>query len=141
MLLDISTYLSAVFFICLLNFSYIRSIRHKYKNIRNQSCISSCFQRIKAINLFKVKLRIQDDFYSAVNRKWLNNGKNHAENSDEKKIINLYKNTLNIDERNKQGIGPIKGMLEELRNIKTIDDLSELTLESKVESPLIEFSL
>ncbi|MBE6088534.1 MULTISPECIES: hypothetical protein [Clostridium] len=76
-----------------------------------------------------------------MNRKWLNNEKNHAENSDEKKIINLYKNTLNIDARNKQGIGPIKGMLEELRNIKTIDDLSELTLESKVESPLIEFSL
>lgn len=119
-------------------------------------------------------LRIQDDFYSAVNREWLNtakidigktsnstfmetnkvlteqkkqiindllaNEKNYAENSDEKKIINLYKNTLNIDARNKQGIEPIKEMLEELRNIKTIDDLSALTPESKVESPLIGFS-
>ncbi len=119
-------------------------------------------------------LRVQDDFYSAVNREWLNtakidigktsnstfmetnkvlteqkkqiisdllaNEKNYAENSDEKKIINLYKNTVNIDARNKQGIEPIKEMLEELRNIKTIDDLSSLTPESKVESPLIEFS-
>ncbi|NRY59701.1 M13 family metallopeptidase [Clostridium beijerinckii] len=119
-------------------------------------------------------LRMQDDFYSAVNREWLNtakidigktsnstfvetnkvlteqkkqiindllaNEKNYAQNSDEKKIINLYKNTLNIDARNKQGIEPIKEMLEELRNIKTIDDLSALTPESKVESPLIEFS-
>ena len=91
-------------------------------------------------------LRIQDDFYSAVNREWLNtakidigktsnstfmetnkvlteqkkqiiddllaNEKNYTENSDEKKIINLYKNTLNIDARNKQGIEPIKEMLE-----------------------------
>ncbi|WP_026888600.1 M13 family metallopeptidase [Clostridium beijerinckii] len=119
-------------------------------------------------------LRMQDDFYSAVNREWLNtakidigktsnstfmetnkvlteqkkqiiddllaNEKNYTENSDEKKIINLYKNTLNIDARNKQGIEPIKEMLEELRNIRTIDDLSALTPESKVESPLIEFS-
>ena len=34
------------------------------------------------------------------------NKKMYGENSDEKKIINLYENYLNKDERNKQGIEP-----------------------------------
>lgn len=119
-------------------------------------------------------LRLQDDFYSVINREWLNtakidagqvsnstfvetdkalteqkkqimkdllaNEKSYSENSDEKKIINLYNNTLNMEARNKQGIEPIKQMLEELKNIKTLSDISNLNPESKIENPLIGFS-
>jgi putative endopeptidase len=118
-------------------------------------------------------LRLQDDFYSVVNRQWLNtakidvgqmsnstfmetdkvlteqkkqiikelleNEKSYSENSDEKKIINLYKNTLNMEARNKQGIEPIKKISEEIKNIKTLNDIANLNTESKIGNPLIQF--
>jgi len=70
----------------------------------------------------------------------LANEKSYAENSDEKKVINLYKNTLNIDARNKQGIEPIKKMINELDNIKSIKDIANLNTESKIGNTLIQFS-
>jgi len=119
-------------------------------------------------------LRLQDDFYSVVNRQWLNtakidagqmsnstfmetnkvlteqkkqmikdlleNEKTYSENSDEKKIINLYKNTLNMEARNKQGIEPIKKVIEEINNIKTLNDIANLNDESKIGNPIIQFS-
>lgn len=56
----------------------------------------------------------------------LANEKNYEKNSNEKKIINLYKNVLNIEERNKQGITPIKKILDKINSIKTLDDLKDL---------------
>jgi len=118
-------------------------------------------------------LRLQDDYYSAVNRQWLNtakidagqmsnstfmetnkvlteqkkqiikdllaNEKSYSENSDEKKIINLYKNTLNMEARNKQGIEPIKKMINEINNIKSIKDIANLNNDSNIGNPLIQF--
>jgi putative endopeptidase len=67
----------------------------------------------------------------------LANEKSYAQNSDEKKIINLYKNTLNMDARNKQGIEPVKKMINEVNNIKSIDDIANLNTESKIGNTLI----
>jgi putative endopeptidase len=119
-------------------------------------------------------LRLQDDFYSAVNRPWINsakidvgqmsnssvmeinktlieqkkqiikdlleNEKNYSANSDEKKIINLYKNTLNIEARNKQGIEPLKKIIEEINNIKSLSDIANINSDSKIGNTLIQFA-
>lgn len=69
----------------------------------------------------------------------LQNEKSYAESSNEKKIINLYKNTLNTEARNKQGIEPIKKISEEIKNIKTLNDIANLNAESKIGNTLILF--
>lgn len=115
-------------------------------------------------------VRLQDDFYDAVNKSWINsakiengkvsnsafdeadkaldgqkkeiitellaNEKNYASNSDEKKIINLYKNYLNTAARNKQGIEPIKKIIKAVNEVKSIDDLTKLN-EDDIANPLI----
>ncbi|MFW2489760.1 M13 family metallopeptidase [Clostridium chromiireducens] len=117
-------------------------------------------------------LRLQDDFYAAINKQWLStakietgkssnstfmetekalteqkkqiindllaNEKNYSENSDEKKIINLYKNALNMDARNKDGIEPIKKMINEINSIKSIKDISNLSYESEIGNTLLQ---
>lgn len=62
--------------------------------------------------------------------------KNYAANSDEKKIINLYENCMNTEERNKQGVEPIKGILAKIRNIKSLDELNDLDKDN-IENPMI----
>ena len=42
------------------------------------------------------------------------NKSQHNSDSDETKIVNLYNNTLNLKERNKQGIQPIKQYLDKI---------------------------
>lgn len=118
-------------------------------------------------------VRLQDDFYDAVNKAWLNgakiengkvsnsafdeadkvldgqkkeiitellaNEKNYPSNSDEKKIINLYKNYLNTAARNKQGIEPIKEIIQAVNEVKTIDDIIKLN-EYDIANPLINIS-
>lgn len=118
-------------------------------------------------------VRLQDDFYDAVNKAWLNgakiengkvsnsafdeadkvldgqkkeiitellaNEKNYSSNSDEKKIINLYKNYLNTAARNKQGIEPIKEIIQAVNEVKTIDDIIKLN-EDDIANPLINIS-
>ncbi len=56
----------------------------------------------------------------------LENEDQYAADSTEKKMINLYKNYLNKEARNKLGIEPIKPYLEKIRAIKTMDDLDAL---------------
>lgn len=70
----------------------------------------------------------------------LENEKSYSENSDEKKMINLYKNTLNMDARNKNEAEQIKKMIYELNNIKSIRDIEDLNTESKIGNHLIQFS-
>ncbi len=67
----------------------------------------------------------------------LANEKRYSEDSDEKKIINLYKNALNMDARNKDGIEPIKKMIDEINNIKSVKDISNLNDESEIGNTLI----
>ncbi|WP_017353361.1 M13 family metallopeptidase [Clostridium sp. ZBS14] len=66
----------------------------------------------------------------------LANEKNYSKDSDEKKMINLYKNVLNSEARNKQGIEPIKEMLDKIKNIKNLDDVRELN-KYDIGNPLI----
>ena len=44
-----------------------------------------------------------------------------------------------MEARNKQGIEPIKKMINELNNIKSIKDIANLNTESKIGNPLIQF--
>lgn len=56
----------------------------------------------------------------------LNNSNQYDENSNEKKIINLYSNILNVKVRNEQGIEPIKKYLDKVESVQTLDDLTQL---------------
>ncbi|WP_297429857.1 M13 family metallopeptidase [Clostridium sp.] len=105
-------------------------------------------------------VRIQDDFYTAVNKEWLSNtrlengyvsygtfeevcGKvngdilniikdiqknknSYDKNSDELKVLNLYNNYLNMDERNKLGVKPIEKYINIIEEIKNVEDLKGL---------------
>jgi putative endopeptidase len=118
-------------------------------------------------------VRLQDDFYDAVNSQWMNTAKiedgkstnstfdqveekvtsqikeivnqllsskdKYAEDSDEKKIINLYNNTLNIEARNKEGLKPVQKILDEIRAVKTKDDITNLWVNKNILNSTIRF--
>lgn len=105
-------------------------------------------------------VQLQDDFYEAVNNKWMNTTKiedgkstnstfdeieetvnnqtkeiinqllldkdKYPANSDEKKIINLYNNILNIEARNQEGLKPVQKILDQIRAAKTTEDIAKL---------------
>lgn len=70
----------------------------------------------------------------------LRNQNKYPKNSDEKNIINLYYNISNKKERNKQGIEPIKNMLNKIKNAKTLDDITKFGSDNEVIDPLIQLS-
>lgn len=118
-------------------------------------------------------VRLQDDFYDAVNSQWMNTAKiedgkstnstfdqveenvtsqikeiinqllidkdKYAENSDEKKIINLYNNTLNLEARNREGLKPVQKILDEIRVVKTKDDITNLWANNNILNSTIRF--
>ena len=118
-------------------------------------------------------VRLQDDFYDAINNQWMNTAKiedgkstnstfdqveenvtsqikeiinqlladkdKYAENSDEKKIINLYNNTLNVEARNKEGLKPVGKILDEIRAVKTKDDITNLWINKNILNSTIRF--
>jgi len=120
-------------------------------------------------------VRLQDDFYDAINSKWLNTtkieeGKSTAStfddveekvtnqtkdiinnllnnkdqynaNSDEKKIINLYNNTLNVEARDKAGLKPVEKNLDEIKAVKTIDELTKLWTNKEIINSTITFTV
>ncbi|MBC2458200.1 M13-type metalloendopeptidase [Clostridium beijerinckii] len=120
-------------------------------------------------------VRLNDDFYDAVNSDWIKNAKiedgkstastfddvenkvteqikdiinnllinkdAYKENSDEKKIINIYNNTLNIEARNREGIKPVKENLDEIKSIGTIDDITKLWKDKRILNSTIKFSV
>lgn len=119
---------------------------------------------IKNKNSFKVyetsDIRLEDDFYEAINGEWIrktksemgnisygtfdelsNNVSNsidrtlinikknrdsYKENDNEVKVLNLYENYMNINERNRLGIKPIEKYIKEINNIKSLDNLKEV---------------
>ncbi|MBQ3422781.1 MAG: M13 family metallopeptidase, partial [Romboutsia sp.] len=117
-------------------------------------------------------VRLQDDYYNAVNKDWLNSAvikdgysgtnagmevyyklneqkyelvneliadkKNLDSNSDEKKIVNLYENYLNTEQRNKEGITPIMPILNKIKNIKSLDEINNLDKDNIV-NPILSF--
>lgn len=120
-------------------------------------------------------VRLNDDFYDAVNSDWIKNAKiedgkstastfddvenkvteqikdiinnllinkdAYKENSDEKKIINIYNNTLNIEARNREGIKPVKENLDGIKSIGTIDDITKLWKDKRILNSTIKFSV
>ncbi|OCA96382.1 M13-type metalloendopeptidase [Clostridium beijerinckii] len=120
-------------------------------------------------------VRLNDDFYDAVNSDWIKNAKiedgkstastfddvenkvteqikdiinnllinkdAYKENSDEKKIINIYNNTLNIEARNREGIKPVKENLDEIKSTGTIDDITKLWKDKRILNSTIKFSV
>lgn len=110
-------------------------------------------------------VRVQDDFYNAVNKEWLSNTKlengyvsygtfeevcgkvnedihniivdiqknkdTYDKNSDELKVLNLYNNYLNMEERNKLGIKPLEKYITKINDIKNIKDLKEILSENE----------
>ena len=56
----------------------------------------------------------------------LGNEEKYSASSTEKMMINLYQNYLNMEERNKQGIIPIKPYLHTIKELKSIDEVNKL---------------
>jgi len=120
-------------------------------------------------------IRLQDNFYDAINSEWLNSAKieegksttstfndveekvtkqtkdiinqllidkdKYKENSDEKKIINVYNNTLNVEGRNKEGLKPVQKNLDEIKASQTIDDITKLWSNKEILNSTIKFSV
>lgn len=118
-------------------------------------------------------VRVQDDFYDAINSQWMSTAKiedgkstnstfdqveekvtseikeiinqlvsnkdKYEENSDEKKIINLYNNTLNVEARNREGLKPVQKILDEIRAVKTKEDITKLWNNKDVLNSTIRF--
>ncbi|OOM16695.1 M13 family metallopeptidase [Clostridium saccharobutylicum] len=123
----------------------------------------------------KIGLRLQDDFYGAINNEWLSTtkieqGKDEAsvfqevsdivmkqkrdiinellekqnqygENTDQKKIINIYNNTLDTEDREKEGIKPVQKNLDEIKNAKTIQDITNLWSNKEILNSTINFTV
>lgn len=121
------------------------------------------------------EVRLQDDFYDAINSDWMSSAKieegnsttstfddvekqvtnqttdiinkllvdkdKYKENSDEKKIINLYNNTLNLKARNEEGLKPVKETLDTIKSMQTIDDITKLWSNKKILNSTIQFSV
>lgn len=62
----------------------------------------------------------------------------YPENSDEKKIINLYENYMNTEKRNSEGIAPINYIFQSMKNINDVYELKDLE-KNKVNNPMINF--
>ena len=69
------------------------------------------------------------------------NKNSYGEDSDEKKIINLYNNTLNIEMRNSDGIKPVKDKLDKIKAAQTIDDITRLWSDKSIINPTIQFDV
>ena len=67
------------------------------------------------------------------------NKESYSKDSDERKIANLYENYMNTEERNKQGMEPVKKIFEKIRNINSLDELNDL-YKDNIYNPLIKFS-
>lgn len=120
-------------------------------------------------------VRLQDDFYDAINNDWLSTVKieegksttstfddvektvkgqvksiikslvsekeKYAANTDERKIINLYNNVLNVQERNNQGLKPVKENLDKIKSAQTIDDITKLWSDRSIVNSTIQFAV
>ncbi|MGL6173079.1 MAG: M13 family metallopeptidase [Cellulosilyticaceae bacterium] len=121
---------------------------------------SLCAAKVIDVETLPVQARLQDDFYEATNREWLQNAQikpgyveqstfnELSDQADEeikvifesllhtdapesltetqKKMLTLYENVMNDEERNKQGMQPIRPYLQALAEAQTPEDLLEL---------------
>lgn len=94
----------------------------------------SSFSELQEKNDDKIKEIITD---LAANKSQYNS------DSDERKIVNLYNNTLNLEERNKQGIQPIKQYLDKIESVNSVSQLSDILSDKDMDifNTLIRFSV
>ena len=74
---------------------------------------------------------------------FLSNKSKYGENSDERKMADVYLNYINTDARNSQGIEPIKKYLDKIDSVKTIQDLNNLLGDEEIDlfNSLIKFNI
>ena len=74
---------------------------------------------------------------------FLSDKNKYGENSDERKMVDVYLNYINTDLRNSQGIEPIKKYLNKIDSVTTMEDLSNLLGDSEIDilNTLIRFNI
>lgn len=75
--------------------------------------------------------------------KFLSNKNKYGENSDERKMADVYLNYINTDARNSQGIEPIKKYLDKIDSVTTMEDLNNLLGDNEIDllSTIIRFNI
>ena len=86
----------------------------------------------------EVEEKVTSEIKDIINQLLIDKDK-YAENSDEKKIINLYNNTLNVEARNRDGLKPVQKILDEIKAVKTKDDLTKLWANKDVVNSTMRF--
>lgn len=74
---------------------------------------------------------------------FISNKNKYGENSDERKMADIYLNYINIEERNSQGIEPIKKYIEKIDSVTTMEDLNNLLGNPEIDllNNLIRFTI
>lgn len=81
---------------------------------------------------------LKDEFVN-----FLSNKNKYGEDSDERKMADVYLNFINTDERNSQGIEPIQKYLSKIDEVKSIEDLNNLLGDEDINlfNSLINFNI
>ena len=81
---------------------------------------------------------VKDEFMN-----FLSNKNKYGENSDERKMADVYMNFINTYARNSQGIEPIKKYLSKIDEVNSIDDLNNLLGDDDINlfNSLINFNI
>lgn len=81
---------------------------------------------------------LKDEFVN-----FLSNKNKYGEDSDERKMADVYLNFINTNERNSQGIEPIQKYLSKIDEVKSIEDLNNLLGDEDINlfNSLINFNI
>lgn len=113
--------------------NFYNSINYKWLNSYNYLEEKVCYSKFQEIDT-AVKEQLME-----IVEYILKNENKFDRDSDEIKIVNLYKNITTIDEREEFEIERIKRILCKINNIKTIDDLTKLSTDMEIENDLVIF--
>ena len=111
-----------------------------YESINSQWMNTTKIEDGKSTNstFDEVEEKVTSEIKDIINQLLIDKDK-YAENSDEKKIINLYNNTLNVEARNRDGLKPVQKILDEIKAVKTKDDLTKLWANKDVVNSTMRF--
>lgn len=111
-----------------------------YESINSQWMNTTKIEDGKSTNstFDEVEEKVTSEIKDIINQLLIDKDK-YAENSDEKKIINLYNNTLNVEARNREGLKPVQKILDEIKAVKTKDDLTKLWTNKNVVNSTMRF--
>lgn len=111
-----------------------------YESINSQWMNTTKIEDGKSTNstFDEIEEKVTSEIKDIINQLLIDKDK-YAENSDEKKIINLYNNTLNVEARNREGLKPVQKILDEIKAVKTKDDLTKLWTNKNVVNSTMRF--